>query len=220
LTFYKWWVLWPSAIMHYLYPARLILSSCTHSESYPSDQDSYPIQFKIIMVRFPPFEIEQWINEYEFVPNVLDLASSCAAPTTLKELSDLSTDNATTNLIEFPDPLLYGDPHGSRKLRQTIAENLGDNPLTKSDVLTADNVLVTQGGIAANFAVYQSLLNPGDHVVCVYPTFQQLYSVPAALGAEVSLWKLKKDKGYVPDVPELNHLVKSNTKVKTSNRPD
>ncbi|KAH6884850.1 aminotransferase class I and II [Thelonectria olida] len=172
------------------------------------------------MVRFPPFVIEQWINEYEFVPDVLDLASSCAAPISLKEISALSTDKTTTNLIEFPDPLLYGDPHGSKTLRQTIAENLGDNPLTKSEILTADDVLVTQGGIAANFAVFQSLLNPGDHVVCIYPTFQQLYTVPATLGADVSLWKLKKDDGYVPDVSELNRLVKPNTKLIVINNPN
>lgn len=165
------------------------------------------------MVQFPLFELEEWMNEYEVIPGVLDVAASCTAPVTLKELSALSTDENAPSPLEFSEPLLYGDPLGSKPLRQTIAQMLGDNPLEKSDVLTAEDVLVTQGGIAANFGVFQSIIKPRDHVVCVYPTFQQLYSVPAALGADVSLWKLKKEDGYVPDVEELARLVKDNTKV-------
>ncbi|KAI5462001.1 pyridoxal phosphate-dependent transferase [Mariannaea sp. PMI_226] len=172
------------------------------------------------MARFPTFEIEQWVHEYEFIPNVIDLASSCAAPVTLKQLSEISTSETKTNPLEFPDALLYGDPRGSRTLRQRIAESCGDNPLIKSDILTADDVLVTQGGIAGNFAVIYSLINPGDHVICIYPIFQQLYGVPTGIGAEVSLWKLKKENGYVPDVKELNDLVKPNTKMIIINNPN
>jgi len=47
----------------------------------------------------------------------------------------------------------------------------------------------------------------------VYPTYQQLFSVPESLGAEVSLWRLRPEQGFVPDVHELEKLVKANTKV-------
>jgi aspartate/methionine/tyrosine aminotransferase len=76
------------------------------------------------------------------------------------------------------------------------------------------------GAIAANFLTLYTLLGPGDHVVCVYPTYQQLYSVPESLGAEVSLWKLKKEKKYVPDLADLDALIKENTKMIIINNPN
>lgn len=72
----------------------------------------------------------------------------------------------------------------------------------------------------ANFLLLYTLIGPGDHVVCVYPTYQQLYDVPKSLGAEVSLWKLKQENGFVPDVTELESLVKSNTKMIILNNPN
>jgi aspartate/methionine/tyrosine aminotransferase len=79
--------------------------------------------------------------------------------------------------------------------------------------LTAEDVIVTQGAIGANFLALYTLTGPGDHVICVYPTYQQLYDTPRSLGAEVTLWKLKKENGFVPDVDELAGLIKPNTKV-------
>jgi len=44
--------------------------------------------------------------------------------------------------------------------------------------------------------------------------------VPESLGAEVSLWKLRKDKKYIPDVEELKWLVKENTRMIILNNPN
>ncbi|KAL6876981.1 pyridoxal phosphate-dependent transferase [Trichoderma novae-zelandiae] len=79
------------------------------------------------------------------------------------------------------------------------------------------NIAETQGAIAANFLVFCGLIGPGDHVICVYPTYRQLFSVPESLGAEVSLWRLRLENGFVPDVDELETLVKANTKVRNHN---
>lgn len=89
-----------------------------------------------------------------------------------------------------------------------------------SEPLPASNIMITQGAIAANFLLFYTLIGPQDHVICVYPTYQQLYGVPESLGAEVSLWKLKKENGYLPDVSELDSLVKSNTKMIVLNNPN
>ena len=74
-------------------------------------------------------------------------------------------------------------------------------------------MLITQGAIGANFLLLYTLVNPGDHVISVYPTYQQLYGVPESLGAEVSLWKLKRENNFIPDVAELEALARPNTKV-------
>jgi aspartate/methionine/tyrosine aminotransferase len=75
-----------------------------------------------------------------------------------------------------------------------------------------ENIVTTTGASLANFLVLFSLLGPGDHVVVQYPTYQQLYSLPKAFGADVSLWKSKEDDWSL-DLDELRSLIKPNTKM-------
>ncbi len=70
-----------------------------------------------------------------------------------------------------------------------------------------DHILVTTGAIEANFLLFNVLLEPGDHVVAVYPAYQQLYSVPRAIGCDVSLWKLRPEDGFRYDLDALERLV-------------
>ena len=76
-----------------------------------------------------------------------------------------------------------------------------------------DNLLVTPGAIAANYLVLYTLISKGDHVICHHPTYQQLYSVPESLGAEVSLWKAREERRWQLDIEELKSLVRPNTKM-------
>ena len=160
-----------------------------------------------IMARIPKFEVEAWLSTYEIYPDVLNMAETCAASVSIDELRSLSDDDSVSP-IDTSAVLNYGTPLGSHGLRQLIAEHHGGSDLT------ADNVIVAQGAISANFLTLYALVGRGDHVVCVYPTFQQLYSLPESLGAEVTLWRLRADKGFVPDVGELAGLVRENTKVR------
>lgn len=144
---------------------------------------------------------------YECTPGILNVAETCAESVSIDQLIQLSEDKAT-NPLQTSTVLTYGAIRGSSTLRQRIAS------LYKGEHLSAESVLITQGAIAANFLVFYGLVGPGDHVICVYPTYQQLYSVPESLGAEVSLWRLQPENGFVPDVDELEALVKANTKVR------
>lgn len=86
--------------------------------------------------------------------------------------------------------------------------------------MAAEDIIITQGAIGANFLSLFTLVGPGDHVVCVYPTYQQLYDVPRSVGAEVTLWKLRAEEGFVPNVDELTSLIKENTKMIIINNPN
>lgn len=66
----------------------------------------------------------------------------------------------------------------------------------------------------ALLTVRYSLIGPGDHVICVYPTYQQLYDVPRSIGAEVTLWKLKEEENFVPNTNDLVGMIQDNTKVR------
>lgn len=51
-------------------------------------------------------------------------------------------------------------------------------------------------------------------VVCMYPTYQQLYSVPRSLGAEVKLWRARREETkWRWSVEELKKLCEGNTKL-------
>lgn len=166
------------------------------------------------MVKIPAFEVEQWMDEYETTPGVLNIAETCACSVSIAQLSELHANGAATasSILDFSRPMTYGAILGSDELRRNIAGLYAEDDGSVPPV-AAEDVIVTQGAIAANHLVFYTLVGPGDHVVCVYPTYQQLYTIPETLGAEVSLWKLKAEDGYVPDVSELERLIKSNTKV-------
>ncbi|KAH7626650.1 pyridoxal phosphate-dependent transferase [Sordaria sp. MPI-SDFR-AT-0083] len=177
------------------------------------------------MVRITPFEVEQWMDSYETTPGVINIAETCCASISVDDLISLNTDKSASSPLQLSKKLTYGDILGSSTLRSRVASLLNRDlnlysPDGSLEPLTAENVIITQGAIAANFLVFYTLVGPGDHVISVYPTYQQLYSVPESLGAEVSLWKLKAEKGYVPDVGELEGLVKDNTKLLVLNNPN
>ncbi|EEH04087.1 predicted protein [Histoplasma capsulatum G186AR] len=74
----------------------------------------------------------------------------------------------------------------------------------QSTPLSLENVLITPGASLANCLVFYGLYDRGDHVIFQYPTYQQLYTQPAALGADVSLWKTKGEDKWRPDIEELS----------------
>ena len=58
-----------------------------------------------------------------------------------------------------------------------------------------------------------ALIEPEDHVISMYPTYQQLYDIPKSLGADVDLWEVEEDKGWLPDLDQLRRLIRPNTKM-------
>ncbi|KAI1207006.1 PLP-dependent transferase [Annulohypoxylon truncatum] len=177
------------------------------------------------MVKLPAFEVEQWMDKYENTPGVLNIAETCCSSISIDQLVQFNSSQQedTRQLIDFSKPMTYGPILGSDELRRNITAIYNEDESkanTQSPPLTIENIIITQGAIAANHLVFYSLVGPGDHVISVFPTYQQLYTIPESLGAEVSLWKLKVENGYVPDVAELEGLIKSNTKMIVVNNPN
>jgi len=108
-------------------------------------------------------------------------------------------------------PLGYSEARGTAALRAMLAATY-----TRGD---ADHILVTTGAIEANYLLFNVLLEAGDHVVAPYPAYQQLYSVPRALGCDVSLWHVGPATGYRYDVDALERLLTPRTKIIIVNTP-
>ena len=120
-------------------------------------------------------------------------------PLSIDGLVELSTDPETTRaaLSLASIPLTYGDPNGSSNLRQAIASLYADRKVTKEHIIT------TSGAVAANHIVFSALIRPGDHIICMYPVYEQLYKISQSLGAEVTFWKLDKGNGWAANMQNL-----------------
>ena len=78
--------------------------------------------------------------------------------------------------------------------------------------LTEDNVVITPGSIMANYLVLTTICGKGDHLICQYPTYGQLYILPRFQGVDVDLWKMKAENDWIPKVEDLAAMIKPNTK--------
>ena len=151
-----------------------------------------------------PFGVEQWMNEWE-TKAVANLAETCVDSMSVGELLDLSgrREEIIRRMMELR--LSYGDIIGSDELLDLIA--------SMYESVKRENVIVMNGGAAANFIAMYSLVEPGDEVVSAYPTYQQLYSIPESFGASVKLLHLRYEDGFLPDTDELRRLVTGKTKM-------
>lgn len=151
------------------------------------------------------------MNEYELTAKY-NIAETCCASISIDELVGLSEkkDAKSSDILDTSAIQNYGAIRGSTDLRTNLSRLYSSKVGTP---LPADNVLIMPGAIAANHLIYYALLGPGDHVICHYPTYQQLYSVPESLGAEVDLWKSKSDNKWLPDFEDLEAMVRDNTKM-------
>lgn len=148
------------------------------------------------------------MDDYEHSAK-LNLAETCCASISLHDLQSLSSAESSKAIVDYSQKQVYGAIRGTETLRSNIAAQF----IPEGALLSADNVLVTNGAIQANFLALYTNVAPGDHVICHYPTYQQLYSVPESLGAEVSLWRAKEDDGWRVDIDELRALIRPNTKL-------
>lgn len=158
------------------------------------------------------FAVEDWMNKYE-MSATYNIAETCVDSLTIEELISIDGTNPADFFRSLYDKkLTYGHIEGSPEFRSMVSE------LYES--VDPHRVLVMNGGIAANFLVFYSLVKPGDHVISVHPTYQQIYEVPKSFGASVDLLHLKPENGFLPDLDELRSLVRENTKLICINNPN
>ena len=65
-----------------------------------------------------------------------------------------------------------------------------------------------------------AIVRPGDHVISVSPSYQQLYSLPESIGADVTVLRLKEENGWLLDIDELRAAVTDKTRLICLNNPN
>lgn len=159
-----------------------------------------------------PFAVEEFLDTYEdHIEH--NIGESCCYSLSLQELEDLTGEKFGLN---YKQRLTYGAIQGSHALRKLIAEMYSNEDVTLSE----ENVILTNGAIAANFLTHYTLAGKGDHFICISPTYQQLSSIPQMFGAEVELLHLRKETNYQPNIVELERMIKPNTKCIVLNTPN
>jgi aspartate/methionine/tyrosine aminotransferase len=158
-----------------------------------------------------PFQVEIWMNEWE-TRCTHNLAETCVASITVETLLEMGGYDSSALAELLSMKLTYGDIEGSVRLRSAIAALYDELPI--------ERITITHGTIAANMLVHKTMLGRGDQVVSVVPTYQQHYSIPASLGAEVRLLKLQEHDGFLPDLERLKTLVTRETKLIALTNPN
>jgi aspartate/methionine/tyrosine aminotransferase len=163
-------------------------------------------------MKIEPFDLERWMTAYEMDVDY-DIAESGIFPLTAGELLAMEPADEREQVLQrlLDLRLGYSEARGSHELRSLLAETYAD--------CSPENILVTTGAIEANFLLFNVLLEPGDHVVAPYPAYQQLYSVPRAIGCDVSLWRIRPETGFRYDVDDLERLTRPQTRLIVVNSP-
>jgi Aspartate/tyrosine/aromatic aminotransferase len=162
-------------------------------------------------MKIKDFGVERWMDLYE-TQCTYNLAETCVESLTIDELLTL-TGKQDSILDELrPLKLTYGAIEGSMRLREAIS--------SMYERQSPANLIVTHGAIGGNALVYQTLVEPGDTVISVLPTYQQHYSIPESYGADVRILKLREENGFLPDLAELRSLVDDKTRLIAINNPN
>ncbi len=163
-------------------------------------------------MKIKPFAVEEWMNAHEEGARY-NIAETCVDSISLNELWELSGQDGQSFWADFcRKRMTYGDIVGFPAFREGICG------LYKT--IRPDNLVITHGAAGANHHVFYSLLEPGDRVISIMPTYQQLYSIPESFNAQVEVMQLKEENGYLPDMEELRRLATRDTKMICINNPN
>lgn len=150
---------------------------------------------------FHPFALEQWMSENEHGVG-FHLAESGVHPLSFAELMEL----AGRTPDELSDIRLdYAQVNGTTRLREHIAALYPDTH--------PDEVLVTVGASEANQLVAQALLEAGDEVVTLSPTYRQLAGNARNLGVTVREVPLDEAQGWALDADALSEAARPGTRM-------
>ena len=159
------------------------------------------------------FKVERWMDDYE-TKCTYNRAETCIDSLTVREIVEMAGLDVAEYMDELADiRLTYSHIGGSPELLDGIAS-------LYSDVIRPENIIPMHGAIGANYHILMALIDPSDNMVSVMPTYQQHYSIPESLGAEVRILNLNLENHFLPDIEKLKELVDENTKMITMNSPN
>lgn len=143
-------------------------------------------------MKLEPFHLERWLLK----PHEYDIASAGITKLRLRDL---------TTTIDFDMVMNYGTTNGSELIRGEIAALYEGSH--------QDDVLLATGTAEANFLALYRLLERGDELVSLTPTYMQCIELARSLGVDVRITDYKEGEDWAPNIEGLKSLVTDKTKV-------
>ena len=151
---------------------------------------------------FTPFDLEYTQSKWEQVVE-FNLTESGVHPISLSDL--LNGDQGKLDQL-LATEINYPHVNGNPELRQNIAR-LYDGAIWDK------NILVTVGAAEANYIICNTLLEPGDEVAALTPTYKQVWGIAENNGHRVRPFHLRPENGWALDIDDLNKQVNERTKL-------
>ncbi|GAB6947646.1 pyridoxal phosphate-dependent aminotransferase [Vulcanisaeta sp. JCM 16161] len=122
-------------------------------------------------------------------------------------------------LVEDNSMELYGytPSQGIIELREAVSEDL--RRLGGIDV-NPDNIVIITGGQEGMFATFMTILNPGDEVILLDPTYFGYKPIIEYFGGRIRRLGLSLEDGFKIDVERLKELITDKTKALVLVSPD
>lgn len=118
--------------------------------------------------------------------------------------------------LRRPESYAYAPTRGLPELREAVAEELKRDGTSVS----FDEVAITPSGTSAIFSAMSVLLDPGDEVILVDPTFMIYRPVIEYLGGRVRWVRASPERGFQPDPDAVAAAINDRTKAIVLVDPD
>jgi aspartate/methionine/tyrosine aminotransferase len=158
-------------------------------------------------MKIADFKLERFFSQHEFKMPWLLCSSDCES-FTLGEL--LAMEEGALEVLENLW-LGYTETQGNPLLRAEVAKLY--------TTVTADEIIIFSGAEEAIFITMNVLLEKDDHLVVEFPAYQSLFEIARYTGAEVTLWLMREDAGWQPDMECLRTALNIRTKAIVINNP-
>lgn len=170
-----------------------------------------------------PFKVEQFMDKYE-TGITYNMGETCCDSLSIRDVVNFiepserqeASDKFQQKLLDTK--LVYGYIKGSDELKKNIAKVYNDTTQASRAQETGgkdagvevvpEDIVVTNGAIGANFLCFYSLVGPGDRVLAVDPSYQQLSSVPNLFSnGNLIKFELQYEDKFQPNIELFSELV-------------
>jgi aspartate/methionine/tyrosine aminotransferase len=158
-------------------------------------------------MRFKPFLLDAWLDQYEHDIE-FNLGASTGPTWTVNDILALGDDEVRHRFLNHK--LIYGRPAGAGSLREAIAEMQG---------VPMECVQVVTGASEALVALMWLAAEPGSNVILPLPGFTTFSALPESLGLETRFYRVRRENGFRIDVDEIKQLADAKSKLILVNCP-
>ena len=175
-------------------------------------------------------QIEQYIETQSWIRRMFEAAAELKAKYGQEHVFDFSLGNpdipppievkqalkTITDASQEPLAFGYCPNAGLPRLRSALAEKIS---LEQKVSLTANHVIVTNGAAGAINALFRTVLNPRDQVLCYSPYFVEYGFYAGNYGAEF-VPVPSRDDTFAPDLDALENALTPKTRIMIINSPN